>query len=234
MIVRLRACSKPQPGDPQGFGGNALGSLGLIVVGDFALATGADRHVAFAAAQVGAARQSIAWAWFVAADRVQLAAALYEAWQRPHAVACFGGLGQGADDCVLATINALQIGREQVGLPRHQCTESEGVTRCANIAFFPGHPKQAHPAFSRWWRALAETGRVDAPASEQVRWVLPEPPHAVAARHSVKASYPTVAQTITASGNGNGELMLTFTGTSKGKAQGARKALQRALAASGR
>ena len=208
-----------------------MGSLGLIVVGDYALATGADQHVAFAASVLGKANQSLAWAWLIPADRVQLASALHEAWQRQHAVACFGGLGRGIDDCVQITINALQIGREQVGLPRHSETEIDGITTCANIAFFPGNPEKAHAAFERWWltRALADNG--DALPTERIRWTLPESTHAVDARRKVKSDYPAVAQRLTAAGDGDGEVMLTFTGTSKGKVQGARKALQRALAA---
>ena len=96
-----------------------MGLLGLIVVGDYALATGADRHIAFAASVLGKKNHTLAWAWFVPADRVQLASVLHEAWQRPHAVACFGGLGTGIDDVVQVTVKALQMGREQVGLVRH-------------------------------------------------------------------------------------------------------------------
>lgn len=208
-----------------------MGSLGLIVVGDYALATGADRHVAFAASVVGKANQSLAWAWVIPADRVQLASALHEAWQRPLAVACFGGLGNGVDDCVRVTINALQLGREQVGLSRHPETEIDGLRTCANIAFFPGHPIRAHAAFERWWGAVRLTANGYAVATERIHWTLPESTHAVEARRKVKSDYPEVAQRLTAASDG--EVMLTFTGTSKGKAQGARKALQRALAARG-
>ena len=203
------------------------------MVGDYALATGADQHVAFAASLVARTNQSLAWAWFIPADRVQLAAALHEAWQRPHAVACFGGLGRGVDDCVRTTINALQVGRDQVGLARHAATEVEGITECANIAFFPGHPERAHATFERWW--LSRSSRLEAGqkvddvlATERVRWQLPESTQATAARRKIKLAFPTVVQHLAAAGDGG--VMLTFTGTSKGKAQGARKALQRALA----
>ena len=67
-------------------------TLGLIVVGDYALATGTDRHVAFAASLLGRTSHALEWAWLIPANRVQLAASLHEAWQRPHPVACFGGL----------------------------------------------------------------------------------------------------------------------------------------------
>ena len=201
--------------------------LGLIVVGDYALATGADRHIALAASVLGKTGRSIAWAWLIPADRVQLASALHEAWQRPHDVACFGGLGECVDDHVRVTINALQVGREQVGRPRHPEIATEGILTCANIAFFPGHPDEAHAAFERWWGLQALDA--DAHATERIRWVLPESTHAVNARRKVKADYPTVAQRLNAAGDG--EVMLMFTGTSKGKTQGARKALQRALAA---
>ena len=203
-------------------------SLGLIVVGDYALATGADRHVAFAASVLGITNQSMSWAWLIPADRVQLAGALHEAWQRPHAVACFGGLGEGVDDSVRVTVSALQLGREQVGLSRHSETEIAGMTICANIAFFPGQPERAHPRFAQWWGSRAAVGVGEVVATERMRWALPESARAVDARRKVKLSYPTVAQRITAAGDG--EVMLTFTGASKGKTQGARKALQRALA----
>ena len=65
--------------------------LGLIVVGDYALATGADRHVPFAASLLGRASLALDWAWLIPASRIQLAAALHEAWQRPHPVACLVG-----------------------------------------------------------------------------------------------------------------------------------------------
>ena len=203
-----------------------MASLGLIAVGDFALATGCDQHVKFVTSVLGETGQSLAWAWFIPADRVQLASALYEAWQRPHVVACFGGLGNGVDDCVRVTLNALQIGREQVGLSPHAELDGEGVVSCANTTFFPGHPDNAHAAFERWWRLRALD--IDAPATERVRWPLPESTNAADARRKVKADYPTVVQRLTAASEG--EVMLTFTGPSKGKAQAARKALQRALA----
>ncbi len=202
-------------------------ALGLIVVGDYALATGADTHVAFVASVVGKANQSIAWAWFLPADRVQLASALHEAWQRPLAVACFGGLGGGVDDNVRMTLAALQLGREQVGLSRHPETEIDGVKTCANIAFFSGDPKEAHSSFARWWGSVTPDGDGGVLATERIHWALPESVQAVEARRKAKSDYPTVAQRLTAAGDG--EVMLSFTGTSKGKAQGARKALQRAL-----
>ncbi len=179
----------------------------------------------FATTLLGASNQSLAWAWFVPADRVQLASTLHEAWQRSHSVACFGGLGRGVDDHVRVTISALQTGREQVGLPRHVESENNGIVSCANIQFFPGHPDKAHAAFEQWWRSQMP----DAPGavSERVRWTLPESSRAANARTEVKAEYPKVAQRLTAAGNG--EVMLTFYGSSKGKVQAARKALQRAL-----
>jgi hypothetical protein len=204
-------------------------SLGIIVVGDFALATGRDQHVKFVASVLGKAAQSPAWAWFIPADRVQLAAALYEAWQRSHAVACFGGLGDGVDDCVRATINALQVGRQQVGLSRLAETESAGVVTCGNVRFFSGHPDRAHRAFEQWWLSLspAETPL----AREQVRWSLPESRQAVDARRKAREDFPSVAQRLTAATDG--QVMLTFSAASKSKAQAARKAMQRALTASG-
>jgi molybdopterin-biosynthesis enzyme MoeA-like protein len=74
-------------------------SLGLIVVGDFALATGEDRHVKYVATLLGKTARSLSWAWLIPASRVAIASALFEAFQRPHPVACFGGLGAGVDAC---------------------------------------------------------------------------------------------------------------------------------------
>ena len=204
-----------------------MASLGLIVVGDYALATGADRHVSFAASVLGKTNQTLAWVWFVPADRVQLASALHEAWQRPHPVACFGGLGNGIDDVVRVTVKALQIGREQVGLARHAESVVEDALTFANVSFFSGRPEKAHSRFEQWWLAHAASGDMSAMATERVRWTLPETPVAAEARRSAKSRYPTVIQRLTHAGEG--EVMLTFTGTSKGKVQGARKALQRAL-----
>lgn len=206
-----------------------MASLGLIVVGDFALATGRDQHVKFVASLLGPSGQSLAWAWFIPADRVQLASAFHEAWQRPHPVACFGGLGNGVDDSVRLTLKALQLGRVQVGLARHTETATEGVVSCANIAFFSGRSEPGHVNFERWWRL--QVSDAAALVMERVRWSLPESNQAIEARRKVKADYPAVSQRITAAGDG--EVMLTFTGPSKSKVQGARKALQRAMAITG-
>ena len=210
------------------------GSLGLIVVGDYALASGMDQHVAFAASVLGKSNQTLAWAWLISSDRVQLASALHEAWQRPYAVACFGGLGNGVDDAVRVTVNALQTGREQVGLVRHPAHEADGVSICANVAFFSGHPVRAHQAFERWWLSRATAPDCGsggcALASERIRWTLPESTEALAARRKIRMAYPAVTQHLTSAGSaGEGEVMLTFTAVSKRKAQGARKALQRAM-----
>ena len=211
------------------------GTLGLIVVGDYALATGADQHVAFVAALLGKTGRSLAFAWFVPAGRVPLAGALHEAWQRPQTVACFGGLGRGIDDHVRVTISALQTGREEMGLHRHPMSDIDDVLACANTVFFPGQPLAAHTSFERWWIAQAlDSGAAGLPSTERVHWTLPESLAAADARRSVKADHPTVAQRLTAgTKNAEGEVMLTFTGTSKGKTQAARKALQRLLAARG-
>jgi len=202
-------------------------SLGLIVAGDFALATGADRHVAFAAQQLARSGQALAFAWLVPADRVQIAAAISEAWQRPQRVACFGGQGNGVDDHVRATVAALQAGREQVGLPRHAEAIEAGVTRCANLSFFPGSATAAHPLFERWWTSQASA---EAMASESMRWTLPESTAAAAARSQLKTEFPLIAQRITA--HTGGGVALTLTGPSKGKVQQARKALQQRLSRS--
>lgn len=220
LIALSRACSRPV---------NLLTSLGLIVTGDFALATGADRHVAFAASLLAANGRALSWAWFVPADRVQIAAALQEAWLRPHAVACFGGLGTGVDDQVVATVAALQGGREATGLPRHPERAEDGVTECGNIAFFPGAPERAHPAFERWLRSAGQSVLDEAAtyATEKVRWQLPESSLAADARRAAREAYPMVMQRLI--GAANGEVMLSFEGPSRGKTQDARKLLQREL-----
>lgn len=198
-------------------------SLGLIVAGDFALATGADRHIAFAASQLARNAQALAFAWLVPADRVQIAAAFVEAWQRPQRVACFGGLGTGVDDHVRVAVQALQAGREQVGLPRHAESIDGDVICCGNLSFFPGTPAAAHPLFERWWTELSATAS-GADASETLRWSLPESAANAAARRDLKADYPLIAQRVT--GHSAGGVALTLTGPSKGKVQQARKALQ--------
>ena len=204
-------------------------TLGLIVVGDYALATGTDRHVAFAASLLGRTSQALEWAWLIPADRVELAAALHEAWQRPHPVACFGGLGDAVDDHARATVEALQRGRDEVGLPRHVEQMEGAVTQVGNIAFFHGDPARAHDVFARWWiSAIASLGGVEsALASEQVRWSLPEAPLSVQARRHAKSKQPMVTQRLIAAAGG--ELALKLSGVSKGKIQAARKALQAAL-----
>ena len=204
-------------------------ALGLIVVGDYALASGADRHVAFAASLLGRSSHALEWAWLIPANRVQLAAALHEAWQRPHSVACFGGLGDGVDDHTRATVEALQHGRDEVGLPRHRVDSEAAVMHVGNVAFFPGDPALAHALFASWWRSLpAMHGQhVGALASEQMRWSMPEPAALAQARQHVKAKHPWVSQRLIASSDG--ELALRLSSGSKGKVQAARKALQTAI-----
>ena len=203
--------------------------LGLIVVGDYALATGADRHVAFAATLLGRTAHTLEWAWLIPADRVQLAAALHEAWQRPHAVACFGGLGAGVDDHTRATVEALQRGRDEVGLPHRLVDSDAAVMQVGNVAFFPGDPARAHDLFAQWWQSLLEDDAANggALASEEVLWAMPESAASALARRHVKAKHPWVAQRLIASSDG--EIALRLTGGSKGKVQAARKALQAAI-----
>ncbi len=197
------------------------------MVGDFSLATGADQHVAFVARLLGRTANSLEWAWLIPASRIQLAAALIEAWQRPHPVACFGGFGNGVDDHTQATLDALQQGREDVGLPRHATDAAAGVMQVGNVAFFNGHPTQAHDEFSRWWTALLETVVDDALAREHVRWPLPESPVSIQARKRTRAKHPAVLQRLIAAVDGS--VALSLSGASKGKVQAARKSLQAAL-----
>jgi hypothetical protein len=205
-------------------------SLGLIVVGDFALATGEDRHVKFVATLLGKTAHSLSWAWLIPASRVAIASALFEAFQRPHPVACFGGLGTGVDDPVYATLAALQQGLEQVGKPRHLEERSACCTQVGNVVFFRGHPEQSHANFSQWWaQALALTASQAEPAdaAESVRWQVPETPLSRDARRLVKTHYPQVQQRLLSANDGN--VALSLRGASKGKVQAARKALQAAL-----
>ncbi len=199
------------------------------MTGDFALATGADRHVGFAASLLAETGRALNWAWLLPADRVQIAAALQEAWLRPHAVACFGGLGTGVDDHVRATLAALQSGRDTVGLPRHPDRIHDGVMECANIAFFPGAPALAHHLFERWLRSASPDAGADVAdgATERIRWQLPESPLAAHARRVARQAYPMVLQRLI--GGRNGEVMLAFEGASRGKTQSARKLLQREI-----
>lgn len=204
-------------------------TLGLIVVSDYALATGSDRHVAFAASLLGRTSHALEWAWLIPGSRVQLAAALHEAWQRPHPVACFGGLGDGVDDHTRATVEALQCGRDEVGLPRQLVQADATAMQVGNIAFFSGDPARAHDLFARWWQSqLAKRGAdEDALASEQVRWNAWEDVVSVRARQHTKSKHPTISQRLIAAIDG--EVVLRLSGTSKGKVQAARKALQAAL-----
>lgn len=203
--------------------------LGVIVVGDYALATGNDRHVAFAGALLGRSSHALEWAWLIPANRVQLASALHEAWQRPHPVACFGGLGVGVDDHTRATVEALQRGRDEVGLPRVAAYADGAVMHVANVAFFHGDPTRAHDAFAQWWQDVLVMGDEDdgALVSEQVRWSLPETAASAHARKLTKNKHPAVSQRVIAAAGG--DVSLRLTGASKGKVQAARKALQAAI-----
>ena len=203
--------------------------LGLIVVGDYALATGADRHVPFAASLLGRASLALDWAWLIPASRIQLAAALQEAWQRPHPVACFGGLGGGVDDHTRATVEALQRGRDEVGLPRHAVASDAAVMQVGNAAFFPGDPARAHDVFAQWWESLLAERAADVrvPVSEQIRWSIPETAASTQARQQIKINYPMVSQRLIS--GADYAVALRLSGVSKGRVQAARKALQAAL-----
>lgn len=223
--MRWRACSRPLRKLSTSL------TLGLIVVGDYALATGADCHVAFAASLLGRTAHALDWAWLIPASRIQLAAALHEGWQRPHPVACFGGLGNGVDDHVRATVDALQRGRDQVGQTRHVAQTDAAVMQIGNVAFFHGDPARAHDLFAQWWQTLLamQAGDDKAIASEQVRWCLPEDASSAQARQQTKAKHPAVSQRVVA--DAEGAVALRLRGVSKGKVQAARKTLQAALKA---
>ncbi len=208
-----------------------MAALGLIVVGDYALATGADSHVALAASLLARTSHAVSWAWLIPADRVQLAAALFEAWQRPHPVACFGGLGHGMDDSVQDTIEALQCGRDAVGAPRHVVRSDSTVMQVGNIAFFHGQPARAYDVFAQWWQSLVATADASegAVATELLRWALPESAASTHARRQAKRKHPAVLQRVIAAAGG--DVSLRLSGASKSKVQAARKALQAALKA---
>lgn len=199
------------------------------MVGDYALATGADRHVPFAASLLGRASLALDWAWLIPASRIQLAAALQEAWQRPHPVACFGGLGGGVDDHTRATVEALQRGRDEVGLPRHAVASDAAEMRVGNVAFFSGDPACAHGGFAQWWECLLAECAVEdgALVSEQIRWSMPETAASTQARQQIKINYPMVSQRLIRAAED--AVALRLSGVSKGRVQAARKALQAAL-----
>ena len=202
--------------------------LGVVIVGDFALATGADRHLPFVARELAAESGArIAWVWLVPADPVAVAAALHDAWLRPQPVACFGGLGEGHDDYVRAALSALQTGLAEVGQPLRPVVQRDDLLSAGNIAFFSGHPARAHPQFHGWWRSNAEAGSVGG-GIETLPWPLPESANQQAARSTVARAHPLVLQHIGASSDGT--TRLAFTAPSRGKAQAARKALQRLMA----
>lgn len=217
---------------------SALKSPGLLVVGDYALATGADTHVAYVAQRLARESVAIAWVSLIPADRIALAAAIQRAWTHSGWVIAFGGLGDASDDHTRVTIAALQSGRLDVGLPRVPERTGNGFVECGNVVFFSGHPDRAHSTFDAWLAARtmrAEMG--DSPnrpeqnqAAECIGWTLPETLEAVAARAAVKQDYPAVMQRIVSAGEGRVNLRLT--GASKSRTQAARKALQRLLAAS--
>lgn len=205
--------------------------LGLLIVGDFALATGRDGHLPYVVRTLAEATAAgrVVWTSLLPAEPVAIAAGLLDAWSRPVAVACFGGLGDGSDDFVRACVLAQQSGRREVGLsPRPQHT-ADGVLTVGNITCFPGRPERAHPAFLRWWLQSARALSVATEAVESIRWQLPEPDAARAARSLLARTHPQVEQRLSTGADGAPRLI--FTAASRGKAQAARKALQRLLTA---
>ncbi len=210
---------------------------GLLVVGDYALATGADSHVAHVAQRLASARVAIASVSMIPADRIALAAAIHRAWTHCDWVVSFGGLGDASDDHVRATVAALQTGRVDVGLPRLPERLGDGFLECGNVVFFPGRPDHAHPAFDAWLAALQVRGdksdlgtgqEKNSEATEFVGWTLPESAQTALARATVKRDYPAVMQRVMSAGDGR--VTLRFTGASRSRTQAARKALQRLLA----
>ena len=210
---------------------------GLLVVGDYALATGADSHVAHVAQRLAPARVAIASVSMIPADRIALAAAIHRAWTHCDWVVSFGGLGDASDDHVRATVAALQAGRVDVGLPRLPERLGDGFLECGNVVFFPGRPDRAHPAFDAWLAALHVRGdksdlapgqEKNSEATEFVGWTLPESAQTALARATVKRDYPAVMQRVMSAGDGR--VTLRFTGASRSRTQAARKALQRLLA----
>lgn len=205
--------------------------IGLIAVGDYALATGRDLHVQAVARLIAADDVVLAFASFVPADPVAIAAALHDALQRPHTVVCFGGMGSHADDLSWAALGALQQGRSEVGLARWPETQVGGVSQVGNVVLLPGSAERAHAQFAAWWEASRATDARAALPSERLPWRLPVTPLADAARRQIRVDYPLVRQRLISDQHGRIQLMLT--GPSRGKTQAARKALQRLLAASG-
>jgi len=206
-------------------------------VGDYALATGADSHVAHVAQRLAPARVAIASVSMIPADRIALAAAIHRAWTHCDWVVSFGGLGDASDDHVRATVAALQTGRVDVGLPRLPERLGDGFLECGNVVFFPGRPDHAHPAFDAWLAALQVRGdksdlgtgqEKNSEATEFVGWTLPESAQTALARATVKRDYPAVMQRVMSAGDGR--VTLRFTGASRSRTQAARKALQRLLA----
>lgn len=133
------------------------------------------------------------------------------------------------DDHVRMTIAALQRGRETVGLARYAECISGDVMACGNVAFFPGSPAAAHPAFAHWLRSGDRAAEEKAAEGviERMRWQLPESPQAASARRAAREAYPMVMQRLI--GGSNGEVMLALEGPSRGKTQSARKLVQRKL-----
>lgn len=205
--------------------------LRLLVLGDFALATGSDLHVRHVAQALAARGNAVDAVSFVPSDRVAIAAVVQAAWQFPGVVVSFGSLGADSDDHVRATVAALQDGREEVGLARLPERSGTGFLECGNIVFFHGSPERAHAVFDAWFaeRVNGPSGGGSADAREVIAWQLPESAAAKAARATVKHEFPNVIQRIVPAGAGR--LHLSFTGASKGRTQAARKALQRLLSA---
>jgi len=203
-------------------------SLGVIVVGDYAVSVGADAHVPFVRAALAAAGGGwrIAWAWLVAADPVAVAAALHEAQTRPHPVVCFGGLGDGCDDHVRAALAALERGRADVGLPARALADAgQGALTWGNVTCFAGSPERAHPAFRAWWQtALTDTQSAGNTVRESIRWCLPESALHRKARCDAARRHSDVRQYLATMPDGTPALV--FVAPSRGKAQAARKAVQ--------
>ncbi|MBL8311249.1 MAG: hypothetical protein JNL19_12545 [Burkholderiales bacterium] len=206
-----------------------MNRLGLLIVGDYALATGEDRHLSAVSRALAADSAALEFATLVPADPVAIAAALHDALQRPHPVACFGGFGQQSDDFVCASMEALQQGRAEVGLPPWPEATVAGVRQVGSVALLPGQPARAHGKFLAWWQVVRGTLAESTLPSEHVPWSLPATPRADAARRALRIEHPLVRQRLVPDAQGGVRLQLT--GPSRGKTEAARKALQRLLAA---
>ncbi len=202
-------------------------AFGLVLIGDWVLATGQD---ALAGALIALLGPGARWRFIEAspADPAAIAEVLSRAQRRPFTVIVAGGLGSGVDDWTWVVLEALARGQAQMlGQKQSQPTslhvEHERAYEHGNLLLLPGSPERALSAFRAWFeqQAAPTTGSISNSATPTqqhvlIPWTLPESEQQRQARRYLFERHPEVLQGIVR-GRHPDELALELTASSRSR-----------------